>query len=263
MSEEIKISTHKNTLFPSPFPPIRWAGLIWSLMVLVLTSILPVSGLYSETNNYYGDAFEQKKGQKVYSDHHSEFVQNGKHISSNIEYKDPGGKVIGKKTISFVKNTTLPDFKLEDFRDGYLEGAEFKDGKYKLFFRKNSNEPLQEKILDVSGKSVSDGGFDQYVKENWDSLVSGKKLKFRFFAPSQLDSFKFAAEKVKNLDYEGRPSMVVKMEMDNLFLNIIIPPILITYDLETKRIVYYEGISNVNNSEGKSYFVKLKYYHFK
>lgn len=235
-------------------------------VTLITVSMLvlgPAQYLYSETNNYYGDAFDQNTGQKVYSDNHSEFVQNGKHISSNIEYKDSTGKVIGRKTISFAKNTTLPDFKLEDLRDGYIEGAEFKDGKYKLYFRKNSSEPLQEKILDVSGKSVSDGGFDQFVKENWDSLSSGKKLKFRFYAPSQLDSFKFAAEKVKNVDYEGRPSMVVKMEMDNLLLNIFIPPIFITYDLETKRILFYEGISNVNNAQGKSYFVKLKYYHFK
>ncbi len=228
--------------------------------VFICCLSVPING---EVNSYFGTAFDQKSGQKVYTDNHQENLEGLTHTSSKIEYKDPSGKVIARKTILFSKNSSLPDFKLEDLRDGYIEGGEILNGKYKLIYRKNKNEPLQEKILDLSTKSVADGGFDHFIKENWTELLNGKKIKFQFYAPSQLDSFQFYVKKVKQSEYEGRDSLYVKMEMDNLLLNIFIPPIFITYDIETKRIVYYEGISNINNSVGKSYFVRLAYNHFK
>ena len=129
--------------------------------------------------------------------------------------------------------------------------------------KKNKNEQLQEKILDIAPYSVADGGFDPFIKDNWNDLMAGKKIKFKFYAPSQLDSFNFYVAKTKTAEYEGRPSLFVKMELDNLLLNIFIAPIYITYDIATKRIVFYEGISNINNSQGKSYTVKLTYNHFK
>jgi hypothetical protein len=232
------------------------------LFLLFVTIYLP-SALVGESNSYFGVAFDQKTGQKVYTDNHNETLDGSTHISSRIEYKDPTGKIIAKKNISFLKNSSLPDFKLEDLRDGYIEGGEIVEGKYKLIYRKNKNEPIQEKILEIAPKSVADGGFDQFIKENWVDLLAGKKIKFQFYAPSQLDSFNFYVKKVKQAEYEGRDSLFVKMEMDNLLLNIFIPPIFITYDIQTRRIVYYEGISNINNSSGKSYFVKLPYNHFK
>jgi hypothetical protein len=232
------------------------------LFLFFITTNLPLA-LYGESNSYFGVAFDQKTGQKVYTDNHNENLDGSTHISSKIEYKDPTGKVIAKKNISFSKNSSLPDFKLEDLRDGYIEGGEIVDGKYKLIYRKNKNEPIQEKTLEIAPKSVADGGFDHFIKENWIDLLAGKKIKFQFYAPSQLDSFNFYVKKVKQAEYEGRDSLFVKMEMDNLLLNIFIPPIYITYDIQTQRIVYYEGISNINNSSGKSYFVKLPYNHFK
>ena len=235
----------------------------YMLILTILLFILQFFSVYGESNSYYGDAFDIKTGQKVYTDNHTENVINGKHISSAIEYKDAGGKLIGRKSISFSKHPTLPDFKLEDLRDGYTEGGELVGGKYRMFYRKDKNEEMKEKTLEILPKSVADGGFDPLVKENWEDLMNGKKIKFQFYAPSQLDSFKFYVVKTKIADYAGRESLFIKMEMDNLLLNIFIPPIFITYDIQTKRIVYYEGISNINNPSGKSYFVKLIYHHFK
>jgi hypothetical protein len=34
---------------------------------------------------------------------------------------------------------------------------------------------------------------------------------------------------------------------------------MLTYNVETKRLLKYEGISNINNAKGKSYFVKIIY----
>lgn len=233
-----------------------------SKLFLLIILFFTIS-INAETNNYFGDAFDAKTGLKVYTDNHSELVVNGKHISSQIEYKDPQGKVIGKKSIKFNPNSYLPDFKLEDFRDGYIEGGEIVEGKYKMFHRKNKNEQMREKVLEIAPLSIADGGFDPFIKDNWNDLMAGKKMKFKFYAPSQLDSFNFYVQKTKISDFEGRSSLFVKMELDNLLLNIFIPPIFITYDIATKRIVFYEGISNVNNPQGKSYFVKLSYNHFK
>jgi hypothetical protein len=226
---------------------------------LILFTIAFFHPLFSESNNYSGKAYDIKTKQLQYSDHHSENISSSKHISSSIVYRDSSNKVFAKKEISFQKNSSLPDFKLVDLRDGYEEGGELKNNTYVLHFRKNSNSEPQQKILPIEGRMVADGGFDPFIKIHWNALLKGDKIKFKFVAPSQLDQFDFIVYKTKEENRNDRPTMILKMNMDNFLLKMVIPPITIHYDIETKRIVEYEGISNINNSSGKSLFVRIIY----
>ena len=71
------------------------------LFLIFITTNLPLA-LYGESNSYFGMAFDQKTGQKVYTDNHNENLDGSTHISSKIEYKDPTGKVIAKKKHQFL-----------------------------------------------------------------------------------------------------------------------------------------------------------------
>jgi hypothetical protein len=229
------------------------------LLILFLFSLWQTS-IHAEVYNYYGVAYDQKTGQIVYTDNHAENRRGEKHVSSEIVYKNPVGKVFAKKTISFEKKTTLPDFTLVDSRDGYIEGAKVTGNQIQLFYRENAKSEMQEKIFPIPSNGVVDGGFDQYIKENWDDILAGKKLNFVMFAPSKLNSYKFIVQKTKTGTYKEKQVVHLKIELDNLF-GIFLPSIKIIYGIDNKRILFYEGISNINNPEGKSYFVKIQYYH--
>lgn len=211
------------------------------------------------TYSYNGDAVDLDSGKKLYTDNHEEYYSGDTHQYSIIKYKDPSGKVFAEKKIYFTKKATLPDFKLIDSRDGYEEGAELSGNKITLNFKKNKNSKLTTKQITLPANPVIDGGFDYYVRENWDELKAGKTKVFNFFSPSQLDYFKFVVRKIKETPHLGREALHLKMEVDNLLLKAFVRPISMIYDAETKRILHYEGMSNINNEQGKSYNVRITY----
>jgi len=222
---------------------------------------LNLSLLGVEYYKYSGTALDLKTMLKLYFDNHTEKLENGRHIFSEIEYTDPTGKVFAKKKINFQKNPTLPDFILEDFRDGYIEGAEVKGREIRVFYRKSFDSEMEEKTFPIPENPVVDGGVDYFIKANWNKLLEGKKLNFNMFAPSKLNYYKLRVVKTKLAEFKGKKALYLKIDLDIFLINIFLPSIIVVYDLETKRIVYYEGISNINDEKGKSYFVKISYNH--
>ncbi|MGJ4787609.1 hypothetical protein [Leptospira koniambonensis] len=199
-------------------------------------------------------------GNLLYKDFHEETWENGKHVSSIIIYKDMEGKTFAKKKIGFLKNRTLPEFLLEDYRDGYLEGGALQSGSLvKLFARRKSEDPIQEKILDAGNLSALDGGFDYFVIDHWDELISGKKINFHILVPVERDKFLFSVEKIKEGEYKGKPALFLRMKIASAILSMFVKPIDLVYDIGSKRIMEYKGTSNINDENGKSYKVKIVY----
>ncbi|MCX7999665.1 MAG: hypothetical protein N3A69_12065 [Leptospiraceae bacterium] len=216
--------------------------------------------LADETYKYSGLAYHLRTKEFLYSDNHTESIQNGKHVSSIIEYKDKNGKIFAVKKINFQKNPHLPDFTLEDFRDGYIEGASLNGNKITLKHRVNAESNLEQKVFDLPENPVIDGGFDYFLRDNWNKLLDGRKVIFHMFAPSKMNYYRFKVVLTKKAEFKGREAYYFKIDLDSL-LGIFLPSVIIVYDAETKRIVHYEGISNINDESGKSYFVRIVYEH--
>ena len=226
-------------------------------MQIILFLFFYTIQIYSETHNYYGEATDQKTNIKIYTDKYFDQIENNKKNSSVIEYHDQQQRIIAKKNVNFTKNRNLPDFKLEDFRDGYMEGGEIVGNQYKLYYKKNKNDTLNERILEIKPNAVTNDGLDQLIKSNFEELLNGKKIKVYFYVPYQLDFYKFTVEKVKMTEKE----LFIKVAIDIDILKPFISNTYITYNIENKKIIYYEGISIINNSNGRSYFIKHNYFH--
>jgi hypothetical protein len=227
-------------------------------LVIVFPSFFPLLGEKPKFQ-YFGKAYDLKTGKYVYSDNHKEYFSGGKHTHSEIEYKDANGKVFGSKHIEFTPSAILPSFRTEDMRDGYTEGADVKGSSVRVFFKRKAEDPLSEKTYTPKRPAVMDGGFDYFVRENWDSLANGERMAFRFLAPVQLDDYPFAVEKIKDDVWKGRDALYLKLEIDNFVLKRVVSSFLLVYDYKTKRILQFEGLSNINDDNGKSLKVKIVY----
>lgn len=64
---------------------------------------------------------------------------------------------------------------MEDFRDGYIEGASVIGNSIKFIYRKNNQEEIKEGTISIPNNAVIDGGFDYFVRENWDTILAGNK----------------------------------------------------------------------------------------
>lgn len=238
---------------------------IFKLPALILLAFLLVEVIsagnfpVSSGLKYAGKAFDLESGKLYYTEEHEEIRKDITHTFTIISYKNPEGEIIAKKKLDFKTGYLTPSFIQNDFRDGYLEGAEVA-GKYvKVMYRKSSKHEMKTTSLEVPPPFVVDGGFNYFVKENWEALIHDKTLNFNFVVPAEQDYFSFRLKKVKETDYKGKQAVIYKMELDNFILRRLVPPIILTYDTDTKRLLKYEGISNINNPKGKSYFVKIVY----
>ena len=117
----------------------------------------------------------------------------------------------------------------------------------------------EEKILELEEPYVIDGGLTYFFIKNWSRLLNNEIVEFNFIAPSKLDYFRFRVSKNAIVDLGNRKGLQLKLEVNSFLLRAFVDPILITYDLENKKILSYKGISNINDDNGKSYSVIIDF----
>jgi hypothetical protein len=105
---------------------------------------------------------------------------------------------------------------------------------------------------------VVDGGFNAFIKAHWGELAGGKRVAFNFVAPNRLDYFAFEALPDPKEPRSGE-TRVFLIRPANAALRLLVDPIQVTYDVSTRRMTGYRGLSNINNAEGKSFDIWLAY----
>lgn len=233
-----------------------------NLIISALT-LITLSGSNSwdavSTRTYKGEALDLKKRTPLYIEEHEEQYRDGARTFLATTYRDIEGRIIARRSVDFSKSTLAPDFQTEDLRSGYLEGAERVEGGVRLYWRKTTIDPLQERIVAVPSPAVVDAGFNNFVQERWDSIMRGERLQMYFALPFTLDYYRFRLYKDEEKVINGRNVAIVRCEIDNIVLRLFVKPIVLAYDTGTRRMVSYNGISNINDEEGKSHLVRIEY----
>jgi hypothetical protein len=80
-------------------------------------------------------------------------------------------------------------------------------------------------------------------------------LVFNFAVASRLDYYKMRAVKISSTE----KTLKVKIEPERKILRLLASPIVVNYDKSTKRILSYEGISNISDEHGDNFTIKLVY----
>lgn len=208
-----------------------------------------------ETDSYTGYAYKEGVKKPVYTEKFTDKTTDGKPTETITNYYDANNTLIAQRTLKFNKSSFAPDFKTEDFRTGYQEGAEMKGKKFRLFVKESKDDKPKEKIISIPSPAVIDGGFNQYIKANWSELEKGKALVFNFAVASRLDYYKMRTVRISSTD----KTMKVKIEPERKILRMLASPIVVNYDKSTKRILSYEGISNISDEHGDNFTIKLVY----
>jgi hypothetical protein len=208
---------------------------------------------------YVGNAYTIKSNSFFYVETHQEVKDKNKHVHTTITYTTPNGEVIGFKKLDYSNSYTQPNFKQEDYRNGFSEGAELVTDGVKLFHQEDKNSMLRTKTIKVPQPFVIDGGFNYFIKNRWSEIESFKIVSFYFVVPNQMDYFSLRLRKKENKVIGGKNCSIIYLEIDNVVLRWIVKPIILTYDTESKRLLTYEGISNIMNAMGKNEAVKINY----
>ena len=206
-----------------------------------------------------GEAFSPKTGQLLWREEHRETWTDGRQEKAEVVYTSPDAKPFARKVLTFGELRSAPDFRLDDSRDGYLEGGECKASGIRLFCRAKSGKPLEEKLHRKATDLVADAGVEEYVRSNWDRLVAGEKLSFKFAVPFEKDFFGFTVKKVDSGKKDGKDVVRFRMSLSNPLLRAIADPIDMTWDAAAKRVLVYEGMTAINDERGRSTVARVVY----
>ncbi|MCE1190189.1 MAG: hypothetical protein LWX56_13745 [Ignavibacteria bacterium] len=207
-----------------------------------------------------GKAYDLKSASYLYSEITSIFPHDGKSSKMVTRYTDTDGRTFAERVIHLGNNRTCPDFTLNDFRSGYIEGAKNEaDGKVRVYSRKSFNDPVEEKYLVIPKPYVIDGGLNFYIRDNLSALLRGEILCFNFVAPAKLDYYRFRVTRADTQKKIASNEIILKLQPDSFILRALVSPIFITYSLETKELLMYKGLSNINDNAGKSLIVSIDF----
>lgn len=221
--------------------------------------ILPFGSVsHARTEEVTGTATSNDK--IVYIEKHKvEYSDDGKLLKAETRYESSEGKLLALLKSDFTSSLTVPDHIVEDFRSGDIEGLRRENGKLVLF-DKEKDKPERTRVLDEKEEDkrilVGCQGLNYYLLGKLDSSEPIKELPLRFLIPGKLDFYDFDMREIPQSD-KGIAEFEISIK--NWFLRIFAPKLLAKYDRSTKRLVWYQGLSNIKNDKGENQSVTIEY----
>ena len=155
-----------------------------------------------------------------------------------------------RKQLEYFGQRTSPAFTFEDARSGFTEGFERDAHGHTVFERAGSQAPLRREAISPTRTLVVDAGFDEFVREQWDSLEQGASSKMLFLVPSLLDSVNFRIRKVAEVNIDGESASVIRLSLAGA-LGWFLPDIDVSYRKRDRRLMRYSGLTNIRDAGGE------------
>ena len=228
--------------------------------IILSTILLFTAPLFADyTEKYKGTAYN-KKNEVVYIENHTAtFFDNSNIKSAKTEYLDPKGNKIAELISDFTNSLSAPTYKFSDFRFKSGHGIAYEGKKLNLIkYKKDGSTKTKFLNKKFSADSVIVGGqgMHYYLRQNFGSLKNKKNVPVKFLTPGNLDYYNFLLNYI-GLNEKGLVTLEIKIS--NLILRIFAPKLKLQYDPKTKRLIEYEGLSNLSDDKDKIQAVKIKY----
>ncbi|MFY0641510.1 MAG: hypothetical protein JXR16_10730 [Bermanella sp.] len=194
--------------------------------------------------SFEGRAFDLDTNGFLYKENHRvQLNERNQYTTSLVIYSDINNEVFAKKMLNFSANLMTPTVDFDDTRVGTTVDVIKADGRLNVRYKSASDEASA--MIESVDMMVVDAGFDQMMIKYWDSLLKDKELEFEFLAPTRAQLISF------NLKPISQNEEIIKLELSpsNFILGLLFDPIKLTYDKSTKRILIYEGLTNIEKFE--------------
>jgi len=232
---------------------LRKRTIAW-LVVLGLAS----AAVCAETVQYDGRATDPESGALLYTERHLLREAAGRPRERLVNYVCPGGEVFARKRVDYTPSTIAPSFQLDDGRDGYREGVRRDGQRIVAFVRMGTGKREQDGVLPQGARLVADAGFDEYVRRNWNALVGGHTLPIHFAVPASRRAYTFKLRKLSSTMVAGVPAQVFRLKVSGL-LGLVAPQIDVAYARESKRLLRFEGVTNLRDVDGDQWTARIAF----
>jgi len=225
------------------------------LALLFFTAVnLSCYGTLAHGETFVGKAVNSK-GILEYVEYHTVKYENGKVSESQTIYYDVNNNKIGELISDYSFGPQFGSYDFRDIRAQYQDGAKVEQDRIGLFRKKKPKYDIEEKYIAKEKDQIVGQGFHQSIVQDLEKIAQGEVFHIRLVLPSRLDQFKFQIRKRK---IQG-DTLYIRLEIDNWFLRMFAPHVDAEYDMKTRRLLRYEGISNLEDTSGKHKKVTITY----
>ncbi len=225
------------------------------VLPVLLAALLVIGAKANADETYAGDAYDLDSGTLLYRESHYLFDGDGAH-QRVVLYRCADGRAFARKQIRDDGNAQAPDFDLVDARLGYREGVRNTGHERVVYVQRSPDLAEKTEPLKLPTDGVIDAGFNEYVRRHWDALARGDALSLPFLVPSKRTFYTFKLAEVENAASTATLSLRLSLGAWYAFLA---PHIDVVYDRGTRRLLRFEGVSNVRDESLKNYRVRIEF----
>jgi hypothetical protein len=216
-------------------------------------------GSFSWGMEFSGKAFDLKSDQLLYTEKHkTQEDSEGYNTFLETEYVDSSGKLIAKIRSDFAKNKFIPDVTFEDFQNHTKETQVLDLQKNEVTIVRTylKTNKTKQKTFSVKKNMLGGQGFNNYLRANFDELIGGKSIQVNFIVLASRDYFQFDIKR-RNEPHDGHIDF--GLTVSSYFLKVFVSEIKTRYDLQTKRLLTFKGLSNLVDKKGDPMKVRIEY----
>lgn len=228
---------------------------VWFLVILVCY----FSDVLADSVSFTGTAYHLTKGNLIYTEHHQVGItEHDEYRDAKVIYKNNQGNLIASKTLIFDERKTLPDFEFKDTRTGTKIKVKKSDTDFRVDYEA-ADEQLSN-VIAIKDNMVVDAGFDQLLLQKWPQLLAGKTVEFEFLAPTRGELIGFQLIPTK----QDKDHIHFVLQPQAWLIRLLVDDIKLTYQKSTKRIIRYEGLTNIEEfvneqATGGYYEARIEY----
>ena len=231
---------------------------LFGLIALVAFPGMSDAAANQSTRYFVGDAFGLKSNDLVYRETHCGTQDE---LTSEVFYQHRDGTLIAHKELDYKSGHTTPSFVQHNFQAREKIQVSFDQEAVSMSvtdYDKRENKNTYPLTDTTSKPTVIDAGFDGFIRDKWDELVSGEMQEFRLpvASRSRLVSLRVKSSVCR---YETETDQCFTVEPSNWFFRMLASPIELGYDTSLTRLTRYRGLSNINDENGRGLVVDIKY----
>ncbi len=206
---------------------------------------------------------ETPAGKALYEEHHrvEGACDNGvfqplKHRVTYVSETKGGEETFAEKALDYSQSDLRPTVSYQQPRFQESLKISYADsGAVNVVWQQPTGD-IKRANVSISDSLVVDAGFDNLVRQNWDKIVNGESLKFRFLAPTRGTDYAFIVEPAQSQTLDA--DYVVQIRPDSTFLKLLVDPIILGYNRKG-ALTAYSGLTNVRENTDQNYTATILY----
>jgi hypothetical protein len=216
--------------------------------------LLTAFSALADVERVYGKAVNAD-GDLVFLEEHIVRYEDDRIAALKTIYYDADLKKIGEQASDFSHGPQFGSYDFTDERLRYNDGARVMSNRILIYCKETPRADIQKKYLKRESNQIVGQGFHQFILANFDALMLGDVITAKLVLPAHMDQFDIRI--LKNKIEADR--LQIRIELDNWFLRLFTPRVEAEYDLDTRRLISYQGLSMIANASGKNEPVTVFY----